>query len=151
MDNAGIVLISPARTGSSDSTKTPVAQTCFSVYVVRALHWLKYHNTLYRDIEIEEVTDDASPSQATVNEIALDGAGESSVIRRNLQLPNIEISYIVNKGSTPIHQLQHVQGAPISIYTCRDAEQMAFTWLFPDGTNGYKTSRDPPISTLDYL
>ena len=65
LDNAGTVLIAPARTGSSDSTETPVAQTCFSVrrpYVVRALCWLKHHNTLYRDIEIEEITDDASSS-----------------------------------------------------------------------------------------
>ena len=154
LDNAGIVLIAPARTGSSDSTETPVAQTCFSVrrpYVVRALRWLKHHNTLYRDIEIEEIMDDASSSQVTVNEIILDDAGESSVIRRDLQVPNIEISNVVNNSNAPIHQLQRVQGAPISIYTCRDAEQMAFPWLFPDGTNGYKTSRDPPITTLDYF
>ena len=110
-------------------------------YVVRALRWLKHHNTLYRDIEIEQITDDASSSQATVNKIVLD-AGESSVIRRGLQVPNIKISNVVNNSSALIHQLQHVQGAPISIYTCRDAEQMAFPWLFPDGTNGYKTSRD---------
>ena len=51
---------------------------CTSSYVVRALRWLKHHNTLYRDIEIEEITDDASSSQAAVNEIALDDAGESS-------------------------------------------------------------------------
>ena len=50
-----------------------------------------------------------------------------------------------------MHQLQRVQGAPISIYTCTNAEQMAFPWLYPDGTNGYKTSRDPPITTLDYF
>ena len=28
---------------------------------------------------------------------------------------------------------------------------MAFPWLFPDGTNGYKTSQDPPITTLAYF
>ena len=153
LDNAGIVLIAPARTGSSDSTETPVAQMSFSVrhpYVVRALRWLKHHNTLYRDIEIEEITDDAPSSQAAVNEIALDDAGESFVIRRDLQVPIIELSNGVNNSSAPIHQLQHVQVAPISIYTCRDAKQMAFPWLFLDGTNGYKTSQDPPMTTLDY-
>ena len=49
LDNAGIVLIAPPRTGSSDSTETPVAQTCFSIrhpYIVRALHWLQHHNTI---------------------------------------------------------------------------------------------------------
>ena len=28
---------------------------------------------------------------------------------------------------------------------------MAFPWLYPDGTNGHKTSQDPPITTLDYF
>ena len=59
-------------------------------------------------------------------------------------------SQLINNNA-PVHQLQRVQGAPISIYTCTNAEQMAFPWLYPDGTNGYKTSRDPPISTLDYF
>ena len=154
LDNAGIVFIAPPRTGS-DSNETPVPQSYFSIrrpYVVRALHWLKNHNTLYRDIEIEEVSDDAPSSQTAANEIALDGEGESSVIRRDLQLPNIEVSNVINNNNNaPVHQLQRVQGAPISIYTSTDAEQMAFPWLYPDGNNGYKTSRDPPITTLDYF
>ena len=121
LDNAGIVLIAPPRTGS-DSTETPVPQSYFSIrwpYVVRALHWLKNHNTLYRDIEIEEVSDDAPSSQTAANEIALDGEGESSVIRRDLQLPNIEVSNVINNNNNaPVHQLQHVQGAPpLSAYT----------------------------------
>ena len=138
--NAGIVLIAPPRTGSSDSTETPVLQTYFTVrrpYVVRALHWLKDHNTLYRDVEIEEVSDDASSSQTAVNEIAFDDEGESSVIRRDLQMPNVEVSHHLNNNNAPVYQLQRVQGAPISIYTCADAEQMVFPWLYPDGTNGY--------------
>ena len=153
LDNAGIVLIAPPRTGSSDSTETPVPQSYFSVrrpYVIRALQWLRQHNSLYRDIEIEEVSDDALSSQSPVNEVELDAEGESSVIRRDLQLPNVEVSNLINSNA-PVHQLQRVQGAPISIYTCTNAEQMAFPWLYPDGTNGYKTSRDPPITTLDYF
>ena len=63
---------------------------------------------------------------------------------------NVEVSNLINNNA-PVHQLQRVQGAPISIYTCTNAEQMAFPWLYPDGTNGYKTSRDPPITTLDYF
>ena len=153
LDNAGIVLIAPARTGSCDSTETPVPQTYFTVrrpYVIRALQWLQQHNSLYRDIEIEEVSDDAPLSQSPVNEMELDDEGESSVIRRDLQLPNVEVSHLLNNNA-PVHQLQRVQGAPISIYTCTNAEQMAFPWLYPDGTNGYKTSQDPPITTLDYF
>ena len=153
LDNAGIVLIAPPRTGSSDSTETTVPQSYFSVrrpYVIRALQWLRQHNSLYRDIEIEEVSDNALSSQSPVNEVELDAEGESSVIRRDLQLPNVEVSNLINSNA-PVHQLQRVQGAPISIYTCTNAEQMAFPWLYPDDTNGYKTSRDPPITTLDYF
>ena len=50
-----------------------------------------------------------------------------------------------------MHQLDCVQGAPISLFTSTNAEQMAFPILFPDGTNGDKTSRDPPLSTLNYF
>ena len=155
LDNGGIVLIAPPRTGVSDSTETPVPQSYFSVrwpYVIRALQWLRQHNPLYRDIEIEEMSDDASSSQSPGNEVELDAEGESSVIRRDLQLPNVEVSNLIN-SNTPVHQLQHVQSAPISIYMCTNVEQMAFPWLYPDGTNisGYKTSRDPPITTLDYF
>ena len=79
-------MIAPPRTGSSDSNKTPVPQSYFSVrrpYVIRALQWLRKHNSLYRDIEIEEVSDDALSSQSPVNEVELDAEGESSVIRRD--------------------------------------------------------------------
>ena len=150
----GIVLIAPPRTANSDTTETPVPQSYFSIWhpcVVRALHWLREHNMLYRDVEIEEVSDDTPSSQTAANEIALDVEGESSVIRTDLQLPNVEVSSVITNNNAPVHQLQCVQGAPISIYTCTNAEQMAFPWLYPDGTNGFKTSRDPPITTLDYF
>jgi len=120
LDNAGIVLIAPPSTCSSDSNGTPHAQTCFTIcqpYVIQALHWLRNHNTLYRDIEIEEVSDDATTSQTAENELLLD-EGESSVIRRDLQVPNIEVSNIINNNNHPVHQLQCVHGAPISLYTC---------------------------------
>ena len=144
LDNAGIVLIAPPRTGSCDSTETPVPQTYFTVhwpYVIRALQWLQQHNSLYWDIEIEEVSDDAPLPQSPVNEMELDDEGESSVIRRDLQLPNVDVSHLLNNNA-PVHQLQRVQGAPISIYTCTNGEQMAFPWLYPDGTNGYKTTHN---------
>ena len=96
------------------------------------------------------MSDDEPLSLLPVNDLDLDGEGESSVIRRDLKLPNVEVSQLINNNA-PVHQLQRVQGAPIIIYTCTNAEQMAFPWLYPDGTNGYKTLRDPPITTLDYF
>ena len=58
---------------------------------------------------------------------------------------------MVNGENAPLHQLQCVQGAPISLFTSTTAEQMAFPCLFPNGTNGYRTARDPPITTLEYF
>ena len=146
LDNAGVVLIAPSRTDNFDLTEIPVPQNYFSVCrpcIIRALQWLQQHNSLYRDIEVAH---DEPSSLSLVNDVELD----SSIIRRNLQLPNVEVSQLINNNA-PVHQLQHVQSAPISIYTCTNAEQMAFPWLNPDGTNGYKTSRDPPITTLEYF
>ena len=141
LDNAGIVLIAPSRTGNADSAEVSVPQNYFSVrwpYVIRALQWLQWHNLLYKDIEIEEVSDDEPLSLSPINDVDLDEEGESSVIRRDLQLANVEVSQLISNNA-PMHQLQRVQGAPINIYTCTNAEQTAFPWLYPDGTNGYKT------------
>ena len=123
------MLIAPPRTGGSDTTEALVPQNYFSIwrpYVVRALYWLRDNNTLYRDIEIEEVSDDTPSTQTAANEIALDAEGESSVIRRDLQVPNVEISSVITNNNTPMHQLQHMQGAP-SAYT---HVLMLNRWLF---------------------
>ena len=124
LDNAGIALIAPPRTGSSDTTEIPVPQTYFSIRrlcVVRALHWLREHNTLYRDINIEEVSDDTPSSQTAASEITLDAEGESSVIRTDLQLSNVEISSVITNSNAPVHQLQQCAGCPqqhIYMYKC---------------------------------
>ena len=86
LDNAGIVLIAPPRTGNYDSTEMPVKQSYLFIrqpYVVRALHWLKDHNTLYSDIEIEELAtllDDHSTS----DQVALLN-GQLTVVSSNSQ------------------------------------------------------------------
>ena len=154
LDNVGIVLIAPSRTGGSDTTEVPDPQNYFTIqcpYVVRALHCLRDNNALNRDFKIKEVSDDTPSTQTAANEIALDAEGELSFSRRNLQVPNVEISSIITNNNAPMHQLQHVQGAPSAYTHYTNAVQMAFQWLYPDGTNGYKTSRDPPITTLDYF
>ena len=61
LDNAGIVLIAPPRASRSEQSEILSRQTYFSVrrpLLIRALHWLKDYNMLYRDIEIESDTDD---------------------------------------------------------------------------------------------
>ena len=73
-----------------------------------------------------KVSDDTPSSQTAANEIALDIEGESSVIRTDLQLPNVEVSSVINNNNAPVHQFQRVQGAP-SVYT---HVQMLNRWPF---------------------
>ena len=56
---------------------------------------------------IEEVLNDEPPSLSPINDVELDKEGESSVIRRDLQLLNVEVSQLINNNA-PVHQLQCV-------------------------------------------
>jgi len=153
LDDAGIVLIAPPRVGTLQQADIPVRQALFSVrrpLLIRALHWLKENNRLYGDIEIEESDSVENEINSQDEPSGLLEEEETSVIRRDHQVPNVEVSDVLSNGP-PVHQLSRVQGAPISLFTSTTAEQMAFPTLFPDGTNGYKTSRDPPVSTLNYF
>ena len=87
--------------------------------------------------EIEEVSDDGPLSpQSPVNEMELDPEPNHLLLEETHNC-NVEVSNLINSNA-PVHQLQRVQGAPINIYTCTNAEQMDFPWLHLDGTNGYK-------------
>ena len=68
---------------------------------------------------------------------------ESSVISRDSTLPNVDVQDVIRDGNAPVHQLERVCEIPVSLFSDREAEQLAFTFLFPDGINGYCTARDP--------
>ena len=57
VDRSGIILIAPPQSGSSDSTEVQRPSQYYAVrrpYVFRAIRWLKAHNQLYRDVEIDD-------------------------------------------------------------------------------------------------
>ena len=68
---------------------------------------------------------------------------ESSVITRDFTLPDVDVQDVIRDGNAPVHQLEHVCGVPVSLFSDREAEQLAFPFLFPDGISGYHTARDP--------
>ena len=75
LDNAGIVLILPSRTGNPDFAKVPVPHNYFLVCqpnIIRTLQWLQRHNSLYRDIERGSVSDDEASSLSPVTDVELD-------------------------------------------------------------------------------
>ena len=62
------------------------------------------------------------------------------------------LMYKISSGmEIPVHQLEHVHGVPFSLFSDREAEQLAFPFLFPDGINGYRTAQDPFTSTSVYF
>ena len=65
---------------------------------------------------MEEVSDDERLSLLPNNNVELYEEGESLVIKRDLQLPNVEVSELYSNNA-PVYQLQHVQDALMSIYT----------------------------------
>ena len=57
LDRAGIILIALPQGSSSDSTELQRHSRYYAVrkpYVFRAIRWLKAHNQLYRDVEIDD-------------------------------------------------------------------------------------------------
>jgi len=60
----------------------------------------------------------------------------SSVIRRDFTLPIVDLQDVIRDGNAPVHQLERVRGVPVSLFSDREAEQLAFPFLSPDGTMG---------------
>ena len=157
VDRAGIILIAPPQGGSSDSTEVQRPSQYYAVrrpYVFRAIRWLKAHNQLYRDVEIDDDSlnePDPEPHQPQQESEEGFPEFESSVIRRDFTLPNVDVQNVITDGNAPVHQLERIRGAPVSLFSDREADQLAFPFLFPDGVNGYRTARDPSTSTSDYF
>ncbi len=76
---------------------------------------------------------------------------ESLVIRRDLTLPNIDVQNVITNGNAPVLQIERILGALVNLFSDREAEPLAFPFLFPDGINRYHTARHSSPSTLDYF
>ena len=72
-----------------------------------------------------------------MNELELEEV-ETSVIHKDLQVPDVDVCNMVNGGNAPVHQLQCVQGIPISLFTSTTAEQMGFPCLSPNGVTEHQ-------------
>jgi len=145
VDRAGIILIAPPQGNSSEVQRPSQYYAVRRPYVFPALQWLKAHNQLYSVVEIDNDSlnePEAEPDQQRPQQESEDKSPkfESSVIRRDFTLPNVDVQDIVRDGNTPLRQLERVGGVPVSLFSDREAEQLAFPFLFPDGINGYRTA-----------
>jgi len=139
VDRAGIILIYPPQGSSSDSSEVQRPSQYYAVrrpYVLWALQWLKAHNQLYSDVEIDNDSlnePEAEPDQQRPRQESDNRSPEfeSSVIRRDFTLPNVDVQDVIRDGNAPVHQLERVRGVPVSLFSDREAEQLAFSIPFP--------------------
>ena len=131
--------------------------------VMEALGWLKRNNPLYEDVIISGVTEDMfddkddgnGSSEGEDAHAHSEELLESGVVRLDVLHPNIpavELLQEENAVHRQVHQLQRVTATPLSIFQDRhNLEVQAFPTLYPDGTNGFGTSRAIKISPLEYF
>ena len=98
----------------------------------RAIRWLKVHNQFYRDVEIDDDSlnePDPEPHQPQQESEVESPEFESLVIRRDFTLPNVDVQNVITNGNAPVHQLERIRGALVSLFSDRETEQLAFPFL----------------------
>ena len=66
-------------------------------------------------------------------------------------MPDVPVTNYLQKGTFPVHQLEKITSAPLSIFNKQQLEVLAFPTLYPDGNNGFGTHRQISITPLDYF
>ena len=90
--------------------------------------------TQLADVEIDNDSlnePEAEPDQQRPQQESEDRSPEveSSVIRRDFTLPNVDVQDVIRDGNAPVQQLERVRGVPVSLFSDREAEQLAFPFL----------------------
>ena len=116
--------------------------------VFQALKWLKKHNVLYSDVNIdmEEMMHDKLFDSSHSNEVF--DVDSCTLTPMNSSLPNVNIQDFMTKGYIEIPRIEQ---KPVNIYDMKMGEEMAFPWLFPRGINGYNFPRHTPIPRAMYF
>ena len=76
---------------------------------------------------------------------------ESGVVHSDFLMPDIPVSNYLREGNFPLHQLEKITSAPLSIFNEQQLEVLTFPTLHPDGNNGFGTHRQISITPLDYF
>ena len=66
-------------------------------------------------------------------------------------IPDIPVSKLIQDGAFPVHQLERISSAPVSVFNGPQLELMAFPTLYPNGRNGFGTHRNAKLSPLYYF
>ena len=142
-----IVYIKPP-TASKESK--PLYYRCRYNIVMNALQWLKENNSAYRNTEITEHCQE-NVVETDNEEEAME---ESGVARSDFlmpDIPDIPVTNYLQEGTFPVHQLEKITSAPLSIFNEQQFEVLVLPTLYPDGNNGFGTHRQISITPLDYF
>ena len=127
-----IVYIKPP-TASKESK--PLYYRCRYTIVLNALQWLKENNSAYKDVKITEHYQENFVETENEEE----AMEESGVIRSDFLIPDVPVTNYLQEGTFPVHQLEKITSAPLSIFNKQQLEVLAFPTLYPDGNNGFGT------------
>ena len=117
--------------------------------VMLALNWLKENNPIFHDVKVADPSEKQFSEEG--DECQADHVEESGVVRSNTLIPDIPVSKLIQDGAFPVHQLERISSAPVSVFNEPQLELMAFPTLYPNGRNGFETHRNAKLSPLDYF
>ena len=137
-----IVYIKPP-TASKESK--PLYYRCRYTIVMNALQWLKENNFAHKNVKITEHCQENFVETENEEE----AMEESGVVRSDFLMPDVPVTNYLQEGTFPVHQLEKITSAPLSIFNEQQLEVLAFPTLYPDGNNGFGTYRQISITPLD--
>ena len=106
--------------------------------IYKALQRLVAHNTLYKDVHIQQITSCLATNETvpiTTNSDANEQMEEVSLVSNDYTLPHETDKF--KKGQLPKVKLPFLTKNPVKIFLESKTEELAFPNLFPFGINGY--------------
>ena len=139
MDNNGIICVS----GNYEGYIRPNM-------IYEALEWLKRNNQLYKNVIIDR--NNLENDNEMFDQEELNNFTQSGVIDIELNVPNVTIGEVIGNKPKRIH-FPRSKGPPVMFSGERNAEALAWPWLYPNGTGSYDdiNQRKVKITLLDYL
>ena len=124
-------------TSNSLKESKPLYYHCCYIRVMKALKWLQGNNVDYMNISITKRLEDNFDSTDDQDETM----EESGVVRSDFLMPDVPVNEYLKEGTFPVHQLEKITSAPLSIFNEQQLEVLEFPTLYPDGINGFGTHR----------
>ena len=112
-----------APTSNSLKESKPLYYHCRYTRVMKALKWLQENNVAYKSISItnqcEENFDSTDDQDETME--------ESGVVRSDFLMPDVPMNEFLMEGTFPVHQLEKITSAPLSIFNEQQLEVLALS------------------------